>query len=110
MKPDNPFPEPAVRAPDTAAVPLKMKLLHFEARGPHEFEAVFSEMAKRRLEAVMIFEDAVFVRNARAIADLAAKRRLPSAGFSEFVEAGGLFGYGVESLEMYRRAAVFVDK
>ena len=110
VKPDNPFSEPAVRALDTAAVPLKIKLSHFDAHGPHQFEAVFSEMAERRVEAVVILEDAVFVSNARAIADFAARRRLPSAGFSEFVEAGGLFGYGVEFVEMYRRAAVFVDK
>jgi ABC-type uncharacterized transport system substrate-binding protein len=58
----------------------------------------------------VILEDAVFVSNARAIADLAAKYRLPSAGFNEFAEAGGLIGYGVDFLEMYRRAAVFVDK
>jgi putative tryptophan/tyrosine transport system substrate-binding protein len=29
---------------------------------------------------------------------------------NEFAEAGGLIGYGVNFLEMYRRAAVFVDK
>ena len=46
----------------------------------------------------------------RAIADLAAKHKLPSAGFKEFAEAGGLIGYGVNFLENYRRAAVFVDK
>jgi ABC-type uncharacterized transport system substrate-binding protein len=110
VKPDNPFSEPALRALETAATSLQVKLLHFEARGPNEFEAVFSEMAKRRLEAVVILEDAVFVSNARAIADLAAKRRLPSAGFNEFAGAGGLIGYGVDFLDMYRRAAVFVDK
>ena len=110
VKPDNPFSEPVLRALETAATPLQIQLLHFEARGPNEFEAVFSEMAKRRLEAVVILEDAVFVSNAKAIADLAAKRRLPSAGFSEFVGSGGLFGYGVDFLDMYHRAAVFVDK
>ena len=46
----------------------------------------------------------------RAIADLATKHRLPSAGFPELAQAGGLIGYGVDFPDMYRRAAVFVDK
>jgi putative ABC transport system substrate-binding protein len=37
-------------------------------------------------------------------------QRLPSAGFSEYAEAGGLIGYGIDFVEMYRRAGIFVDK
>jgi putative ABC transport system substrate-binding protein len=59
---------------------------------------------------VVILEDAVFVSSAKGIADLASRYRLPSAGFNEFAAAGGLIGYGVDFLAMYRRAAVFVDK
>jgi putative ABC transport system substrate-binding protein len=44
------------------------------------------------------------------LADLAARQSLPSAGFDELAQAGGLIGYGVDFLPMYRRAAVFVDK
>jgi putative ABC transport system substrate-binding protein len=38
------------------------------------------------------------------------KKRLPSAGFKEFAEAGGLLGYGVDILGLFRRAAYFVDR
>jgi putative ABC transport system substrate-binding protein len=38
------------------------------------------------------------------------KQRLPSAGFSEYAEAGGLIGYGIDFIDMYRRAGVFMDK
>ena len=41
---------------------------------------------------------------------LAARHRLPSIGFIEFAEAGGLMAYGVNIPAMFRRAAVFVDK
>ena len=68
-------------------------------------------MAKKRVEAVTIIaSDAIFLSNTKAIADLAAKHRLPSAGFKEFAEAGGLIGYGANILEMFRRAAYFVDR
>ena len=48
--------------------------------------------------------------NRRGIAELAAKHRLPSTSQKEFAEAGGLMGYGPNILELYRRAATFVDK
>ena len=46
----------------------------------------------------------------RAIADLAIARMLPSIGTTEFALAGGLIGYGVNVLELYRRAGHFVDR
>jgi putative ABC transport system substrate-binding protein len=110
VKPDNPFFGTALPALEVPAKSLKMVLQQFEARGPNEFEAAFSAMAKRRTDAVVILEDAVFVTNAKAIAHLSAMQRLPSAGFNELAKAGGLIGYGVNFPEMYRRAAFFVDK
>jgi putative tryptophan/tyrosine transport system substrate-binding protein len=110
VKPDNPFFVTALRALEEPAKSLNVRLQRFEVRGPNDFEDAFAAMAKDSVDAVVILEDAVFVSNARAIAELAAKYRLLSAGFNEFAQAGGLIGYGVNFLEMYRRAAVFVDK
>ena len=41
---------------------------------------------------------------------LIQKLRLPSTGFTEFAQAGGLIGYGVNDLAIFRRAAYFIDK
>ena len=110
VKPDNPFFGTALRALEIPAKSLNVRLHQFEVRGPNDFADAFVAIAKSGVDAAVILEDAVFVSNARAIAELATKQRLPSAGFDEFAEAGGLIGYGVDFLEMYRRAAVFVDK
>jgi putative ABC transport system substrate-binding protein len=110
VKPDNPLFGSTLQALEIAASSLKIALQQFDAHEPGEFEAAFSAMAKRRVDAVVIQEDAVFLSNVRAIADLAARHALPLAGFSELAEAGGLIGYGVNFLEMCRRGAVFVDK
>ena len=67
-------------------------------------------MAKKRFDAALIIDDPVTISNPRAIAELAARHRLPSAGFIEYAEAGGLLGYGVNLNEMWRRAAFFVDR
>jgi putative ABC transport system substrate-binding protein len=110
VKPDNPFFAPAIRALEGAADALKIRLQQFEARAPNEFGAAFSAMSRRHADAVVILEDAVFVTHVKTIVELAAKHRLPTAGFQELATAGGLIGYGVDFLELYRHAAVFVDK
>ena len=55
-------------------------------------------------------QDALFNANVRVIADLAAKKRLPSSGTKDLAEAGGVIGYGWSTSDNNRRAATFVDK
>jgi putative ABC transport system substrate-binding protein len=52
----------------------------------------------------------MLIANARQVADLAAKHRLPTIGFREYADAGGLLAYAVNFPAIWRRAAVFVDK
>jgi putative tryptophan/tyrosine transport system substrate-binding protein len=110
VKPDNPLFTSTLPVVQSAAKSLNLDLHRFDAHSPSEFEAAFAKMAESRVEAVVFQEDAVFLGSLRAIADLAARRSLPFAGSSDFAEAGALIGYGVDFLEMCRRAAVFVDK
>ena len=110
VNPDNPAIGQELQAMQTTATSLKVDLQQFEVRGPNEFDGAFARMANRRIDAVVIEEDSMLVANARAIADLAAKQRLPSSGFLELAEAGGLMAYGVTLPELFRRAATFVDK
>jgi putative ABC transport system substrate-binding protein len=111
LNPDNPANiKLAFPAMEAIAKSLKLELQQFPVRGPGEFESAFAAMAKRRIDAVVSTEDGVFVANAGAIANLATKMRLPSAGPIEFAEAGGLIAYGADRRELFRRAAYFVDR
>jgi putative ABC transport system substrate-binding protein len=110
VKPDNPLFVSMLQDLEIAANSLKIGLQRFDAHGPSEFEAAFLAMAKRRVDAVVTAENAVFLSNVRAIADLAARQSLPLAGYNELAEAGGLIGYGVNFHAMCQRGAVFVDK
>ncbi|MSP97047.1 MAG: hypothetical protein EXR29_07460 [Betaproteobacteria bacterium] len=68
-------------------------------------------MVKRRVDAVIVHTDTLFIANNTAIANLARKNHLASiGGFKEFAEAGGLMSYGADLLDLYRHGAVFVDK
>ena len=110
INPGNPSNAPILQAMELAARSLKLEIPQFEARGPQEFESAFTAMAAKRVDAVTIIDDAVLIANAKAIANLAAKKRLPLMAFNETVEAGGLMAYGANFPEMYRRAASYVDK
>ncbi|MEK7877498.1 MAG: ABC transporter substrate binding protein, partial [Pseudomonadota bacterium] len=82
----------------------------FPVRGPHEFDSAFAAMVKERVGALAVVDDPMFINNPAVLAELAAKRRLPSIGPSEIAVAGGLMSYGVNFPGMFHRAATFVDK
>jgi putative ABC transport system substrate-binding protein len=113
VNPDNPLQTPlrtGWKALESAAKSLRVELQRVEVRSPDEFERAFSTMAKSRVDAVMATQDSIFNVNAKAIADLATKKRLPSSGTRDFAEAGGVIGYGWNVSHNSRRAAHFVDK
>jgi putative ABC transport system substrate-binding protein len=110
VKPDNPLFMSTLPIMQSAARSLSIELHRFDAYSPSDLEGAFAEMTEKRVEAVVVQEDGVFLGSSRAIADLAARRSLPLAGSRDFAEAGALVGYGVDFLDMCRRAAVFVDK
>jgi putative tryptophan/tyrosine transport system substrate-binding protein len=52
-----------------------------------------------------------FFAERKRIVELAGKYRLPAIYFQkEFVDEGGLMSYGIYYDDLYRRAAVYVDK
>ena len=99
-----------VKDMEIAAKSMKVGLHQFAVRGPDEFDMAFATMARRGVAAIVIVEDPVLNADTVAIAILAARQRFPSIGFRKFAEAGGLMAYGVNRLELYRRAAYFVDR
>jgi len=110
VSPDNPAMMPIIQAMELTAKSLNLALQQFPVRGPTEFDGAFSAMTKTHVDAVAITDEPMFQANVGVLAGLAMKKRLPSAGFKEFAEAGGLLGYGVDILGLFRRAAYFVDR
>jgi putative ABC transport system substrate-binding protein len=101
---------PTLDMMETTAKALKIELRPFPVRVPNELATAFEGMAHANVQAVAISEDAVFIANAPAVAALMATRRLLSIGSNEMARSGGLVGYGVDSIAMFRRAAGFVDR
>ena len=108
--PDNAAMGQYFQAMEIAARLLNVTLLRFDARSAADLDSAFAAMAKEGIDALTVPEDVVFIAIFKRIAESAIKQRLPSISFVEYVDAGGLFGYGANYLALYRRAPVFVDK
>jgi putative ABC transport system substrate-binding protein len=107
---DNASNAPVLAAMESTAKALRMELAPIDVRGPIEFESAFSAWADKQIDALVMTDPEQFLAYADAIAALAAKYRLPSNGPLELPANGGLMAYGVNFSDMFRRAAVFVDK
>ena len=109
--PANPSHALVVQAAEVAAQALGVQLHRVEARGPDAFDRAFSAMTSARAGALLVVGDPMFLQHRRRLAELAATSRQPTMhNFREMVEAGGLFCYGANLLDQFRRAATYVDK
>ena len=82
-----------------------------EARGPEAFDGAFAAMTSARVDALLILGDTMLLTHRTRLADLAATSHLPSVSTGrDYVEAGGLLCYGPSVLDLWRRAATYVDK
>ena len=107
---DNEINGPSLEVMEGAAKALGVGIQSFEARGPADFESAFSMWTDEKIGAVVVGDHAFLVANTDVIAALSTKHRLPSIGPLELAASGGLMAYGVNFSDMFRRAAVFVDK
>jgi putative ABC transport system substrate-binding protein len=94
-----------------AAGAFGVKLQYLDVQNPKDIESVFRAASKGRADALLVLQSPVFNSQRAQIADLALKSRLPATyPRREFVEDGGLMSYGVNFLDLDRRAATYVDK
>ena len=86
-------------------------ILSFEVRNPQEIENAFARMAREKAGAAIVAPDNLFGQQARQIAELAMKHRLPSITVTGlYPAAGGLMSYGQNLSESWLRLAFYVDK
>ena len=109
--PANPLTAVQLKETQSAAVTLGVTLLSFDVKGPDDLETAFAAIKKERAEVLVVLLDAMLLGQGRRIADLSVKSGLPSMyGIPEHAEAGGLMAYAANRLDIFRRAATYVDK
>ena len=96
---------------EKAAQSPGIELYKLDLRAPDDIPILFETASRKRADALVVGIDTVTQANAGLITRLAAEHRLPAIyAAREFVESGGLMGYGVNYPDLYRRAAALVDK
>jgi putative ABC transport system substrate-binding protein len=82
-----------------------------ELRGMDALEQGFATMVAQGAQAFVLLADGVMFNGREQVTGVALRYRLPAiAGFRELTEAGLLLSYGADFRDLFRRAAVFVDK
>jgi putative ABC transport system substrate-binding protein len=108
---DNPANPSQWKELETAAPSMGVNLQLFDVRKPEGLEPAITAASQQHADGLIVGQDGLFVAYRKQVAELAAKYRLPAIYRSmESIEAGGLMAYGPNYSDLYRRAAIYVDK
>jgi putative tryptophan/tyrosine transport system substrate-binding protein len=90
---------------------LGLTIVPVEARKLDEFDQAFATMSKEGVQGFIVQGDSVLYNYRGQIAEAALRTRLPgTSGQKEFADAGFLLTYGADLQDLWRRAAIYVDK
>jgi putative tryptophan/tyrosine transport system substrate-binding protein len=106
---DQPFHRNMLDAVNRTAAKLKIELVPIAVAGAADVERALSDAPGGPVSALVVADEPFLVDSA-LIADVAQRRGLPSIGAPRYASGGGLLGYGVDFVSLFRRAATFVDK
>jgi len=95
-----------------AALALKLSLQEIDTQPDVKgLQNAFQAAKQKQVDAIMTATTRPFFAERKRIVELAAKYRLPAIYPEKgFVEEGGLMSYGADFEDLFRRAAVYVDK
>jgi len=99
----------ALQETEAAGRTLGMQVETLLVDSSTQIDEAFTTMKNRRTGGLIVALS--LQHHWRQIVDLALKKRLPTvSGPREFVEVGGLMAYGPNYSDLFRRAAMYVDK
>jgi len=100
-----------LKAAQTTAQKVQVTVVGIEARTAQGIEDAFAKMGREKIGAMIVSSYPLFTQHRREIAQLALKYRIPvMCPFREYVEEGNLMSYGYSPADLYRHAAIYVDK
>jgi putative ABC transport system substrate-binding protein len=101
----------SLRETEVAAPAFGVKVQFLDILAPKDIETAFRAAGKGHADGVLVLQSPVINSQRTQVADLAVKSRLPGIfPQSQYANAGGLMYYGVNTVDLFRRAPTFVDK
>jgi len=97
---------------EAAARSLHVALQSIELFRVEDLDRAFSAVTKGRAQALIVSAgNPIILARQDEVASLAQRKRLPSIhGARQYVDAGGLMSYGPSNVDLFQRAATYVDK
>jgi len=106
-----PFSESFVQVVEVAAPTFGVQPVAVPVRDPAEFDRVIATFAAKPNGGLIILPDVSNTSHRDTIVALAARHRLPAVyPFRFFAVSGGLISDGVDTTDLFRRSASYVDR
>jgi ABC-type uncharacterized transport system substrate-binding protein len=109
--PENPASISSMKATETPARWLGIKIQSVEMRQGNDLEQAFTMTKREGAEALLALNSPLVTSQMQRIVDLVTNNRLVGMySESRWTETGGLMSYGASFADLSRRAATYVDK
>jgi putative tryptophan/tyrosine transport system substrate-binding protein len=109
--PASPTYGPILKELEAAAPALGLEALPLEVERPEDFEGAFQVATQQPAGALIVPADPLTTNRFQIVIDLGLTYRLPTLmEYKEFAQAGALLSFGVDIVDLSRRAATHVDK
>lgn len=106
-----PYVEPFVQSFESAGRAFAVEAVAVPINSPEQLDSIISGIAHKRDDGIVVMADIFMIVHQQRIADLAATHRVMTVcPFGFFARNGCLVAYGVDIVELFRNAAVYVDR
>ena len=96
---------------ETAARSLNVVPIMAPVRSDGEIEAAIIALGREPGGGLVVFPDVLTVEHRAPIISAAARNNVPAVyAQSDYPRDGGLLGYGADAVDLWRRAASYVDR
>ena len=107
----NPGTRSLFKETEAAATKFGLKVLPLDIHFPDGVERAFAEAVRLRVSAVVIISDGATIVHRAQLGSAALQHHLPTIFANKmYLEGGGLMSYGPDIIEVWRRAATYVDR
>jgi putative tryptophan/tyrosine transport system substrate-binding protein len=101
----------SLKETELAGDALRVHVRYLDVLGPKDIETAFAQASTEHANGVLTLQSAILNSSRKQTVDSAIKRRLPTIYYApEFLDGGGLISYAPSINDLYRRAAMYVDK
>jgi putative tryptophan/tyrosine transport system substrate-binding protein len=109
--PNNPLAKAYVTDVQTAAAAIGRQIEVLTATTTNDIDTAFAVLVERRVDALLVGLDPLFVSRRVQLATLAARHAVPAIyPFREDAEAGGLMSYGPSNTDLVRQAGIYTGR